>query len=370
MRLVLIYIVIGFIFITSNWLGSVPYKLSDKPLVYEQNLPQAQAESKPERSLVSLPTTEPKRISKPKLLKVITQNHSNKIALMKISFEQLPGWSEADFKKSLLAFQTSCKAFFKQTPTQSVGTQHINLQAKDWYPACTAASLLNSFSEIKAKKFFEQWFHPIQFNYKKPIHSLFTGYYMPQLKGSLVKTKQYNTPIYGLPHDKHARRRIAAPVLAWIQNSLERTSLKIEGSGIIELTNGKRLYLNYAGKNRASYTSSAIFQSLKQPGALGVKGIALTPGYSLAIDKKWIPLGAPLWVVTQKPRKQKQEKHQSKQPFKRLMIAQDIGGAIRGLMRGDIYWGASKNANFLGENMKDTGQYWLLLPKHILNKIS
>lgn len=56
--------------------------------------------------------------------------------------------------------------------------------------------------------------------------------------------------------------------------------------------------------------------------------------------------------------------------FQRLMIAQDTGGAIRGLMRGDVYWGAGKQASFLGENMKNEGRYWLFLPKHIFDKLT
>lgn len=89
--------------------------------------------------------------------------------------------------------------------------------------------------------------------------------------------------------------------------------------------------------------------------------MALTPGYSLAIDKKWIPLGTPLWLTTTKPKIEDEDK----KTFQRLMVAQDTGGAIRGLMRGDIYWGAGKKAALLGEQMRDKGRYWLLLPKYM-----
>ena len=100
--------------------------------------------------------------------------------------------------------------------------------------------------------------------------------------------------------------------------------------------------------------------------ALGAQGMALTPGYSLAIDKKWIPLGAPLWLSTTVPN----EQHNNDSQFKRLMIAQDTGGAISGLMRGDIYWGSGKKATFMSENMKNEGRYWLLLPKHMFDKLA
>ena len=267
-------------------------------------------------------------------------------------------------------------------------------------------------------EFFEKWFHPIEFEQKKPTHGTFTGYYMPQLKGSLTRTSQFNTPIYGLPSgrinlSRYTREEIdngslgkKAPVIAWINSPVDRLFLEIEGSGVIKLTNGKSIYLGYAGENGAPYTSIGkvlidkgimtrdnaskpaikrylanhpstassllhknksfvFFEHLKKPMALGAQGMALTPGYSLAVDKKWIPLGAPLWLDTKKPVAQQNNEKQ----FQRLMIAQDTGGAIRGFMRGDIYWGSGKIATFLGEHMKNEGRYWLLLPKNILRKI-
>jgi membrane-bound lytic murein transglycosylase A len=112
--------------------------------------------------------------------------------------------------------------------------------------------------------------------------------------------------------------------------------------------------------------SFVFFQHLKKPMGLGAQGTALTPGYSLAVDHKWIPMGTPLWLNTTKPDKQSE----SAQKFQRLMIAQDTGGAIRGLMRGDVYWGSGKKATFLGETMKNKGRYWLLLPKFALARLA
>lgn len=351
--------------------------------------------------------------------KVIIKNGtSNRLALTKVSFEDLPGWDKADVKKSLEAFQLSCKTFIKQEPSHITGSRHIKLKAGDWHPACKAALALDSITEDAARTFFEKWFHPLEFKQKKPVHGLFTGYYMPQLKGSLKQSAKYNTPIYGLP--KNARRthytreqidngalKKKAPVIVWVHSPIERLFLEIEGSGVVQLLNGKKMYLGYAGENGAPYTSigkvlinkgvmtkhnaskSAItrylethtnkannlihknksfvfFENLKRPLAKGAKDMALTPGYSLAIDKKWIPLGAPLWLDTKRPVIQQN----SEQQFQRLMIAQDTGGAIRGVMRGDIYWGSGKIAQFLGEHMKNEGHYWLFLPKNIFNRLA
>ena len=94
--------------------------------------------------------------------------------------------------------------------------------------------------------------------------------------------------------------------------------------------------------------------------------MVLTPGYSLAIDKKWVPIGAPLWLSTSIP----EEQHDNNKKFQRLMIAQDTGGAIKGLMRGDIYWGSGKKATYLGEHMKNEGHYWLFLPKHTFDRMA
>ncbi|KTD06675.1 membrane-bound lytic murein transglycosylase (MltA) family protein [Legionella gratiana] len=348
--------------------------------------------------------------------KKVTIKRKN-IALTKVSFEELPGWDQADVKKSLLAFQTSCNVFLKQEPSHPIGTRHLKLKARDWHPVCKAALALDSISEESAKIFFEKWFHPIELKQKKSSQSLFTGYYMPQIKGNLKKSSKYNTPIYGLPKDgttSYTRAQIdngalkkKAPVIAWIHSPAERLFLEIEGAGVIKLPNGENIYLGYAGENGAPYTSIAkimikqgimtrdtasktaiiryleehpeqaknilhknksfvFFEDVKKPMALGAQGMALTPGYSLAVDKKWIPLGAPLWLDTTRPDKNQEDEKQ----LQRLMIAQDTGGAIRGFMRGDIYWGSGKLATFLGEHMKNEGQYWLLLPKYIFKRLA
>lgn len=370
------------------------------------------------RDAVNVSLTQKKQPEKPSAEKItIKRKITNNLALSSVSFDDLPGWDTADVKKSLSAFQLSCKTFLKQEPSSPIGSRHIKLKAGDWHPACKAAVTLDSISEESARTFFEKWFHPIKFEQKKPVHGLFTGYYMPQIKGGLKKTAKYNTPIYGLPKGKGRTKTRAqidngalkkkAPVIAWIHSPVERLFLEIEGSGVILLPDGKTLYLGYAGENGAPYTSIAqvlinrgimtrdnaskeaikryleahpqearglmqknksfvFFEPLKKPMALGAQGMALTPGYSLAVDKQWIPLGAPLWLETTRPDMKQDDEKQ----LQRLMIAQDTGGAIRGFMRGDIYWGSGKMATFLGEHMKNRGHYWLLLPKHILERLA
>ena len=105
--------------------------------------------------------------------------------------------------------------------------------------------------------------------------------------------------------------------------------------------------------------SMVFFRKIEHTGALGAQGIVLTPGYSLAVDKRWVPLGTPIWLSTTRPDAHDDATH----PLLRLMIAQDTGGAIRGPVRGDVFWGSGDAATSIAGKMKNNGRYWLLLPK-------
>ena len=198
-----------------------------------------------------------------------------------------------------------------------------------------------------------------------------------------------------------------AAVLVWVDNDIDRSFLEIQGSGIVVLPNNTRINLGYAGENGAPYTSLAkllidkgvmtkenasmqaikqyltaypeeaitisnqnksfvFFQTLTDNVALGAQGVALTPGYSLAVDRKWIPLGAPLWLNTTVPN----PNYKEQKPLQRLMVAQDTGGAIRGIIRGDLYWGSGKKATYIAGHMKNNGFYWVLLPTNIFTKLN
>jgi membrane-bound lytic murein transglycosylase A len=185
-----------------------------------------------------------------------------------------------------------------------------------------------------------------------------------------------------------------ASIIAWVKSPLDGLELEIQGSGII-LTPEKSIVLNYASQNGHHY--HAIGRSLIQEGKLkredvtfnnirkyldehpeeihhfliqnpsfvffkviktfafyGYQNIPLSPGYSMAVDPHFIPMGAPIFVSTILP------DHKS---FNRLMIAQDVGGAIKGPGRGDIYWGTGLKAKQLASDMKQPGQMWYLFPK-------
>lgn len=360
------------------------------------------------------------------------------IRLNPVTFSKLPGWDKANLLPSFSAFQISCKVFLKQSPDKAVGSDFIELSARDWFPACEAALADTAPKTPTAvMDFFQKYFEVHEFHDGKPVQGLFTGYYMSSLKGSLTKTKQFNVPIYGLPDnlvsiqlnlfdpafkkrkivgrvvDQHrvipyyTRKEIEngaikgqAPVIAWVDSRIDRLFLEIQGSGVIELPDGSLLYVGYTAENGAPYTAIAgvlikqgvmtrdnasmqhirsyldahpkeirpvldqnksfvFFETSKKSEAYGSQGAPLTPGYSMAVDLKWVPVGVPVWLNTTRPDPRQDKTH----PFHRLMIAQDTGGAICGPVRGDIYWGVGKKATSIAGRMKNPGQYWLLLPK-------
>jgi membrane-bound lytic murein transglycosylase A len=98
-----------------------------------------------------------------------------------------------------------------------------------------------------------------------------------------------------------------------------------------------------------------FFRELEGDGPLGALGVALTPGRSMAVDPRFMPLGAPVFVTTTWP-------EDEEPPMRRLFVAQDVGGAIRGAVRGDLFFGAGAEAEKLAGSMKYPGRYWLLLP--------
>ncbi len=353
-------------------------------------------------------------------------------------YAQLPSWGQVSLKKSFSAFQVSCHAFLKQDPNDLVGSHYISLKAKDWYPACQAAAKVDIEDQVAIQSFFQTWFVPVEFQQGKPVNGLFTGYYMPLIKGSLHKSSHYSVPIYAvppnlltahlpsfsqdLPHKKiighvvskkmvpfYTRAEInegaiakSTKVLAWVNNEVDRLILETEGSGVIQLEKGDRLVVGYDATNGAAYRSLAtilinkgymsadeasvshiqsffkkhpeklrplinqnksfvFFRQIPENLVMGGQGVKLSAGYSLAIDRKWIPMGVPLWLTTTI---YDEESHATK-PFNRLMIAQDTGGSIRGMVRGDIYMGEGEQATAIATKIRNPGHYWLLLPRKL-----
>lgn len=186
-------------------------------------------------------------------------------------------------------------------------------------------------------------------------------------------------------------------VLVWVDNAVDAFFLQIQGSGIVDLDDGGTMRVGYAGQNGHVYyaigrelikreqltsenvsmqsirawleanpeqadeimntnASYVFFQELTGEGPMGGEGVALTAERSLAIDRSKLPYGMPLWVDINPPKEG--EPH-----LTQIMMAQDTGGAIRGAVRGDVFWGYGERAEYLAGHMKSQGRYWALLPK-------
>jgi len=186
-------------------------------------------------------------------------------------------------------------------------------------------------------------------------------------------------------------------VLLWVDDPVDAFFVQIQGSGVVELPGGDTMRIGYAGQNGHPYyaigreliergaltkekvsmqsirewlaanpgeasqvmntnQSYVFFRAIRGEGPIGGEGVALTPDRSLAIDRSLLPYGMPVWLVAEHP-------SAAESPIQRLMIAQDTGGAIRGPVRGDVFWGYGEQAEAMAGQMKSKGQYWLLLPK-------
>jgi membrane-bound lytic murein transglycosylase A len=89
-------------------------------------------------------------------------------------------------------------------------------------------------------------------------------------------------------------------------------------------------------------------------GPIGALGVPLLAERTIAVDPRQMPLGAPVWLATTLPL--------SAEPMRRLVLAQDTGGAIRGPLRADFFWGFGDAAGALAGRMRQQGQMWLLWP--------
>jgi membrane-bound lytic murein transglycosylase A len=194
--------------------------------------------------------------------------------------------------------------------------------------------------------------------------------------------------------------------LLWVDNAIDAFFLHIQGSGQVLMENGEIVRVAYAGRNGHPYyaigrdlvkrgeitaqnislqtirawleehpkqastimhknKSYIFFRELKlskraSKGPIGAAGVELTPGRSLAVDRKYFPMGAPMWLDSVHPL--------TKKPLRRLMVSQDTGGAITGPVRGDFFWGTGPGAGEAAGRMKNMGQLYILLPKRLKKK--
>jgi len=339
-----------------------------------------------------------------------------------VSFDDLPGWQNADLKPALAAFRQSCAVIVRKPADEPIGDYAGT--AGEWQKVCAQAS-------GEARAFFEKNFTP----YRLPGEGLFTGYYEPEIHGSRLRHDIFQTPVYGLPADliradlgqfssqfkgEHIAGRLegrrlvpypdraqidahglaSAKILFWCDDPVALFFLQIQGSGRVRFENGEVARIQYAGENGRPYTAigrvlvtsgrlarnDVSLQSIRgwlktnprlaqavmeadqsfvffqeapigdpRLGSPGVEHVPLTPLGSMAIDLRQNALGAPYYVATD--------------PLHALLIAQDTGGAIRGQVRGDIFFGFGPRAETDAGGMKAQGRLYVLLPNAVAARL-
>jgi membrane-bound lytic murein transglycosylase A len=188
----------------------------------------------------------------------------------------------------------------------------------------------------------------------------------------------------------------------WVDDRIALFFLEIQGSGRVRLPDGSRVRVGYAAQNGHDYTpigrvlvemgelareevslqsirawlranparadevmrrnrSHVFFRVLPGEAAIGAQGVGLTPGRSLAIDDDWLPYGLPLWIESTLPAVP--ELGRREEPLRRLVVAQDTGGAIRGPVRGDLFLGPGQEAEEIAGRMRQPLRKWVLLPR-------
>ncbi|WP_096702584.1 murein transglycosylase A [Magnetospirillum sp. 15-1] len=186
-----------------------------------------------------------------------------------------------------------------------------------------------------------------------------------------------------------------AAVVAWTDDPVDLAIMQIQGSGRVRLDDGSVIRLGVAGSNGHKFVGIGkvmkdegklgsdtsmpairawlkanpeegrtllgrnpryIFYGLNAgtDGPMGTEGVALTPERSLAVDPRFVPLGVPVWVDSVDP---------AGKPLRRLMVAQDTGAAIKGPVRGDVFWGAGEAAFQIAGKMKSPGRLVVFLPR-------
>jgi membrane-bound lytic murein transglycosylase A len=204
-------------------------------------------------------------------------------------------------------------------------------------------------------------------------------------------------PYYSRLEIESEPARLQGKELFWVDDPVDLFFLQVQGSGRVKLENGEVVSIGYADQNGHPYKSvgrllvergelsldEASMQGIRAwgqrnpvklagllrenasfvffrelpsglPGPLGSLGVPLTAGRSLAVDTRVIPQGAPVFLATTWPATDSQ--------LSRLMVAQDTGGAIKGNVRADFFWGFGPEAGDQAGKMRQQGKLWVLMP--------
>ena len=342
-------------------------------------------------------------------------------------FAALPGWGDDTVAEVLPAWRRTCERLARAPESRPVGHDGAYGTVADWRATC-AAIPSPDVDHAAAREYFERNFVPVAISDHGEASGLFTGYYEPLLHGARVRSPGYGVPLYPRPRDlvsgargtgrvvggrwrrywtraeiaRGSLRRGVRP-LVWVDDAVEAFFLEIQGSGRVVFEDGSSVFLNFAVGNGHPYVpigrvlierralareqvslqsirawlaahpreaqavmntnpSYVFFRESDDGGSHGAEGVTLTPGRSLAVDLRFIPLGVPLFVDV--------AALEGVGPIRRLVVAQDTGGAIRGAVRGDLFWGSGPDAYDRAGRMRQRGRYWMLVPRAVAGRLA
>lgn len=340
-------------------------------------------------------------------------------SLQAVSWQEVPGWQQEELRPALETFIVSCPSLKRQPQWKNVCIEAAQVDIAD-------EGAVRSFFESRfiphrvqnsdgsTRGLITGYYVPDlqgrrtpDENYRYPILSvpddllvIDLGALYPDLKGRRLRGRLEGrrvVPYWSRTEIDSGQAAVAGKELFWVKDPVELFFLHIQGSGRISLDNGERVMVNYADQNGHPYRSigklliesgamsrhqmslqnikawgqrnpDKLFQLLGEnpsyvffgsaeqdlPSPPGALGYPLTSKRSLAVDPSIIPLGAPVFIATTWPN--------SSKPLQQLMVAQDTGGAIKGAVRADFFWGLGQEAGAMAGRMKQDGWLWVLLP--------
>lgn len=343
----------------------------------------------------------------------------------KSSFSQLPNWNQANHAAFLSAFAEQCTTLTKRQNTPS-GLLEACKIANSPNAAAPQTLLENNFEvwqfqqeDGKKEGLLTGYYEPLlkgsrkkQGNYTVPLYAVPKDLVtvkldelFPEFKGKRIRGRlQGNAlvPYYDRAQWEQHFGPKQGEVLVWVNDKLDAFLLQVQGSGRVGLPDGNVIRLSYADQNGHPYRAIAntliargqlkpaesgipairawaakkpndvddvlnsnpsvvFFQENKvlrpEQGPLGGLGLPLKDKLSLAVDRTFVPYGTMLWIDSTDPI--------TKQPLQQGMLAQDTGGAIRGRVRGDFYWGTGAQAGQAAGTTKQTLKMWMLWPKGV-----
>jgi membrane-bound lytic murein transglycosylase A len=331
------------------------------------------------------------------------------------AFDALPGWPGAGLERSLRAFLTGCARAgpLAQACARAASVPPDDAQAArgffeaNFVPYALVSSagpdggLITGYYEPVIEGSRTQnaaQRHPI-FGVPEDLIVVDLAATNPDLRNLRLRGRVDGRRL--VPYFSRAEiegRGLPAPVIAWTSDPVELFFVHIQGSAQVRLDNGERIRIGFADQNGHPYRAlgrylvdrgeltleQSSMQAIKgwaaanpaklrealnsnpsyvffrelaatSEGPPGALGVPLSAEYSLAVDRRFVPLGAPVYLATTYPL--------SEERLERLMAAQDTGGAIRGVVRADFFWGTGAEAGLAAGGMRQQGKMWLLWPR-------